>query len=334
MKLSIIIPVYNVERYLDECLSSICDQTFRNLEIICVNDGSTDGSLEILRTWEKRDSRITILSTENRGVSMARNLGFEIATGEYIACVDPDDVVEPEMYERLLPIVEDQHLDVLGCGYRPTPYDKKVDYHFCTEQTLTTEQLLSSSNVIQSSNDLCFPWRFIIRRGLLEDNNLRMNAKIRIGEDMIFMMQVVSVAQRIYLTNYAPYHYRTTNMNSLMHLTEYKDYLESSYAEMYRQKKMVIEKYKWDKYTPISFDLAKYTVMLYLPYLIRNRFLLRGKYSRSDVKEILAMPMFRDAFQVIGFRNIFTNLREYIFYLAEKFCFMPLVMLPLKKSSK
>lgn len=97
-KVSIIVPVYNVENYLRKCLDSLINQTLKNIEIICINDGSTDNSLSILEEYASKDERIIVINQENAGVSSARNRGLEIATGEYIAFVDADDSVTPDCF--------------------------------------------------------------------------------------------------------------------------------------------------------------------------------------------------------------------------------------------
>ena len=100
-KISIIIPVYNVEKYLEQCLKSVINQTFKDIEIICINDGSTDNSLEILEAFQKQDERIKIINKQNEGQGIARNEGLKVAKGEYISFIDPDDWVAQGMYEFL-----------------------------------------------------------------------------------------------------------------------------------------------------------------------------------------------------------------------------------------
>ena len=90
-KISVIVPVYNVENYLDGCLESLVAQTYQDIEIVCVNDGSTDGSREKLRQWAERDGRVRVIHQSNAGVSAARNAGIEAATGEFVCFLDPDD---------------------------------------------------------------------------------------------------------------------------------------------------------------------------------------------------------------------------------------------------
>ncbi len=110
-KISVIIPIFNVEDYLEECLGSVLNQTLEDIEIICINDGSTDGSLEILNSMS--DERITIIDQENRGLSAARNVGIKHATGEYICFVDSDDYLEPTALEQTYAIAKDKSLDML-----------------------------------------------------------------------------------------------------------------------------------------------------------------------------------------------------------------------------
>ena len=104
--ISVIIPVYNVEAQLDKCIQSVLTNTYSRLEIICVNDGSTDGSPEILRKWQARDPRIIVVSHENRGLPEARNSGLEVMTGDYTAFIDADDWVHPQYFQSMLDCME------------------------------------------------------------------------------------------------------------------------------------------------------------------------------------------------------------------------------------
>lgn len=109
-KVSIIIPVYNMEKYLEECLDSVTNQTYRNLQIILVNDGSKDKSLEIMKEYAKKDNRIICISQENAGPGMARNKGLEYAEGKYISFIDGDDTVTPDFIEKLITIIKEDDL--------------------------------------------------------------------------------------------------------------------------------------------------------------------------------------------------------------------------------
>ena len=98
--ITVIIPIYNVSKYLKNCLESVINQTYKNLEIICINDGSTDNSLQILKEYKERDERIIIIDKKNAGVSAARNDGIEKASGEYLFCVDGDDYIDEDFFEK------------------------------------------------------------------------------------------------------------------------------------------------------------------------------------------------------------------------------------------
>ena len=116
--ISVIVPVYNVEKYLEKCIDSICNQTYRNLEIILVNDGSTDKSGILCDKFKIKDSRIIVIHKENGGLSDARNAGIDIANGEVLGFVDSDDYIMPEMYEKMLNIMYANDLDIVQCGYK------------------------------------------------------------------------------------------------------------------------------------------------------------------------------------------------------------------------
>ena len=118
MKFSVLVPVYNVEKYLARCLDSILAQTYRDLEIICVNDGSTDNSRNVLDKLSCEDARIRVIHQKNAGASAARNTGINVATGDLITFVDSDDAIEPDMYETLLPYFADKNVDIVHCGYK------------------------------------------------------------------------------------------------------------------------------------------------------------------------------------------------------------------------
>ena len=105
-KVSILVPTYNVSQYLDECMQSLIRQTLKDIEIICINDGSTDNSLEILKSYAAKDNRIKIIDKENGGYGIAMNMGLEQATGEYVGILEPDDYVKLNMYETLYNIAK------------------------------------------------------------------------------------------------------------------------------------------------------------------------------------------------------------------------------------
>ena len=126
--ISVIIPIYNMEKYLGRCLDSILINTYRNLEVICVDDGSKDSSLAILREYAARDSRIIVIAKENGGVSSARNAGLDRMTGECVSFIDPDDLVHPQYFELLLSALEAASAELSICDSRAVE-DKDFPLH-------------------------------------------------------------------------------------------------------------------------------------------------------------------------------------------------------------
>lgn len=143
--ISVIVPIYNVEKYLCRCIESIINQTYKNLQIILVDDGSPDKCGEICDEYAKRDSRIIAIHQENKGVSAARNAGLDIAIGEYVGFVDPDDYIHEEMYKEMLDTLRETNSDLVICGYDYVneqgnvlrPYEEK------DVQTLTQKEYMS-----------------------------------------------------------------------------------------------------------------------------------------------------------------------------------------------
>ena len=125
-KLSIVVPVYNVSQYLDRCVLSLTNQEYDNCEIILVDDGSTDDSGKKCNEWEKKDGRIRVIHKINGGLADARNAGIEIATGDYIAFVDGDDAVLPEMYKKMILEIENNNAEIACCGKQKIYDNNKI----------------------------------------------------------------------------------------------------------------------------------------------------------------------------------------------------------------
>lgn len=203
-KISVIIPVYNVEPYLRRCLDSVIRQTYTNLEIILVDDGSTDGSSEVCDEYKANDSRILVIHKENGGVSSARNAGLDAATGEWIGFVDADDWIEPDMYEYMLGMTQKYGADVVQCGLF---FDEGTESQemFCAE----TECVLSGGaeqlglrDLEQLGNSTC---NKLYRRDIVGD--LVYDFACPMGEDLLFNLQVLQRSSGLVLGAEAKYHY-------------------------------------------------------------------------------------------------------------------------------
>ena len=217
-KFSIIIPVYNVENYLSECLDSIVAQTILDLEIICVNDGTTDQSRKILAEYQRQDDRIRIIDKENGGLSSARNTGLKAATGDYVMFVDSDDFLEPRACERIYYEILEHRPDTIVFGTHIFPY-----YPWPTEwlirnlTTRTTAYYNAGVQALLNENGATpFVWRDCFRREFLTTNELVFDETVRFGEDLIFQFEVFPNAKTIIFISDKLYHYRWSRPDSLM----------------------------------------------------------------------------------------------------------------------
>jgi len=183
-KISVILPIYNVAPYLGRCLDSILQNTYRDLEVICVNDGSTDDSEEILRDYAGKDDRIILVNKENGGVSAARNTGLTHARGEYIAFVDPDDWVHEKYFEVLLNILEDTSADVSLCDLIRTSDENALEL----VKTNCSVQIMDGVDTIATHGLKTFSVRRLIRREVAQGVLFNTNAS---SEDVIYNIELV-----------------------------------------------------------------------------------------------------------------------------------------------
>lgn len=188
MKFSIIVPVYNTEKYIDECIESIIEQSYSNFELIIVNDGSTDRSLDKIENWSKIDDRIIIINQKNNGVSAARNAGLKIANGEWIAFIDSDDYVCKDYLRILYSVIEKEKAD--GVAYSLSNNNVKVSIN-----------ILNKSNAINAciSNKMLggYPWNKLFKKEIIRQYNLRFEEDIDICEDLLFSISYFSKIERI-----------------------------------------------------------------------------------------------------------------------------------------
>ena len=223
MKVSIIIPVYNVEKYLRACLDSICGQTLRDIEIICVNDGSTDNCGNILREYEENDNRITTISQENQGLSCARNAGVVKATGEYIYFMDSDDILDTEALKNLYTRAVVDELDLLlfnttpftdneelaeQCEEKAKYYERQGSY----DAVLTGPQMVAAMK--KNGDYLPAVWIQLTRRAFLLENHLFFIRGV-IHEDNAYTFAVFMASQRVGYDEQAYFRHRLRS-NSIM----------------------------------------------------------------------------------------------------------------------
>ncbi len=203
--ISVIMPVYKVEKYLDTCVQSLVSQSYKNLEIILVDDGSPDRSGELCDRWAEKDPRVRVIHKANSGPSDARNAGLEIATGEFIAYADSDDILHPEMYERLLSVMEQQQADIVECDYREFFDGTEPELPDCSD-AITAYDPESALNVLISGKEFRYlVWNKLYRRRIMGDLRF-LSGKIH--EDVFYVYQVFDLCKKIVKLHCPLYLYR------------------------------------------------------------------------------------------------------------------------------
>ena len=207
--ISIIVPAYNIESYVLRCIQSLLCQTYDNLEIIIVNDGSVDGTGKIIDDAAEKDSRIVVIHKENGGVSSARIAGIQVATGEYIGFVDGDDYVEPEMFEHLLKNAEMYEADISHCGYQMLFPDGHIDYYYNTGRKEELDYLQGLYALVQGRFIEPGLWNKLYRRDIVIgfEKSVLWDSSIHINEDLLMNYILFSKAKKSIYEDISYYHY-------------------------------------------------------------------------------------------------------------------------------
>lgn len=228
-KFSIIIPVYNVENYLSFCLDSVVNQTMLDIEIICINDGSTDNSLEIIQKFAQKDNRIHIINKSNGGLSSARNAGLAIASGEYILFVDSDDMLCENACDVLYREILENKADIIIFGTDIFPQGNNSKERKWLENNLEVERKYYKNDSITAlfaeKASKPFVWNECYRFEILKNNDITFDEEVSYGEDMIFLFEIFPKAYNISYIPNKLYKYRFSREGSLMARgREYKEW--------------------------------------------------------------------------------------------------------------
>lgn len=217
-KVSVIVPVYNVEKYLSTCLLSCINQTLYDIEIVCVNDGSTDNSLSVLEEFARHDNRIKVVNKANGGLSSARNAGIRNSCGEIIMFLDSDDYLAPEACDRVWRETLEEPTDIVIFGAQILPETPRAsDWHYDVLNVRTHRCWDFSPAVLFSEpNAKPFVWRQAFSRKLFEKHGLEFDERVKYGEDMVFQMEIFPHAKNFAFIADQLYYYRWYREGSLM----------------------------------------------------------------------------------------------------------------------
>jgi glycosyltransferase involved in cell wall biosynthesis len=223
---SIIVPIYNVEKYLSKCIESLLGQTMENLEIVLINDGSLDNSLSICYEYAKKDERIRVIDKKNEGVAAARNTGLEEAKGNYIGFVDPDDWIETDMYRSMYQKLIETDSEICFCNYSKddklgsSPRLLKIKKESLNRQEIIDEiiaNMIGIDDLMPKYNYImgCV-WRCLYKKEFIDRYELRFKRGVSIMEDLVFTVEALLKCQTICIDKGVWYHYRR-NPKSALH---------------------------------------------------------------------------------------------------------------------
>lgn len=214
IKVSVIIPIYNSEKYLKQCLDSVINQTLKEIEIIIINDGSTDNSLQIIQEYINKHSNIKLINKQNEGCYKARNIGLETANGEYIAFLDSDDYVEPKIYEKLYLKAKQTNADIVS-----------ADYYILNNNKLKTVKLSSLIKLLEKANNTligaeeiildAIHWSRIFKKRMLFEKNIKFHSDIYMADDAFFHIVTMLNASKIVYIPDVLYTYRISIKGSI-----------------------------------------------------------------------------------------------------------------------
>lgn len=336
-KISIIVPVYNVEKYLKQCLDSIIHQTYNNIEIICVNDGSTDQSLDILKSYAY-DDRIKIVEKTNGGLSDARNAGLKHVTGEYIMFVDSDDWIDVETCEKSIEKMIQNDVDVVMWSYTREYGDKSLkkyifdkDIYFDEEDTkykiyrrlfgLYGEELAHPEN----ADAIITVWGKLYKSDLILNNKIQLVDVRLIGscEDALFNIDVFKHVKSCYFMNEYLYHYRKSNETFT---SNYRQNLKNQWDNLYSYMQNIITQNNLEKsfYDALNNRIALNMIGLGLNVLSsqKNIFSLT-----KDYKEILMSPKINNSINNLKIKDMPIHWKIYFYCLKKRFVILAIIML-------
>lgn len=316
--ISIIMPVYNAEKYLNRSIESVMNQTYKNIEIILVNDGSTDASLTICSNYQKADSRIKLINQKNSGVSAARNRGIDEATGTYIMFIDSDDYIEKNMIEDMVGKITENDIDLVISGIKMN-YIKdgqiiKEENYKLKDNIYTITEMLNAILVDIDLICICGPCCKLYKRNILKDNNIKFTNEFTMGEDTWYNLDYIDACNgKIVTMSNIYYNYMRENPDSLF-TKYYEDYIRIT--EKVYDKFLKLLKRKASNEAVIRYEKS-YIFNLIYANSINFKYNTSHKKKMEDLNYSLNNNIVRNSIKNVKINNV----KEKVFVLLIKYKF-------------
>ena len=334
--ISIIVPVYNVEKYLPACIDSLINQTYRDIEIICVNDGSTDGSLAILEEYARKDNRIKIISRENKGISHSRNEALDIALGEWIMFVDSDDFIDIDTCEKAVKIANEQNADLVLWAYCREFRNESLPKIFIKEATVWEENIhllrqriigpvkeeLKQADTLDSIGTI---WGKLYKSAHIQEGDKIRFAdikKIGSAEDVLFNISYTAKVKKAVYIPEALYHYRKGDS----YTTAYKADLSQKWEELYKE----IEKQITDgKHAEIYREALNNRIALGIIGLGLNEMFAKRSFAakRERIRTLINRDIYIRSIENLPLKYFPIHWKLFFFAVKQRYAWIATLML-------
>lgn len=341
-QVSIIVPVYNVQNYIERCLNSLVNQTFKDIEIITINDGSTDKSLELLNKYAKEDIRVSVIDLGDEGVSYCRNLGIEKANGKYIMFVDSDDWIDSNMVEVMYKKAEENNLDLVMCSYIREFKDRSKEKIFNLPKEIIYKENEVKNELLRKlvgpiKEELSNPelldalgtvWGKLYRVDILKENKLKFVDLKEIGsaEDTLFNIFTFNYLKKVMFLNKPMYHYWRDNPKSVT----------SQYNPKLKEQRKVFFKYISDFIKENNFEqvfeealnnrICTSILGLGLMECSKNN-KINGINKIKNIKNLINEEYIREAYMNLELKYFSIHWRIFYFFIKNKMSFCSYLML-------
>tara|TARA_R110002096_G_scaffold251769_1_gene444696 strand:+ start:780 stop:1754 length:975 start_codon:yes stop_codon:yes gene_type:complete len=306
-KISVIVPIYKVEAYIHKCIDSIINQTYKNIEIILIDDESPDACGKICDEYAKQDERIVVIHQKNKGLSGARNAGLKVATGDYIGFVDSDDWIGLDMYKTMLDILLKHNLDIVECGFNETNRDLYYDKEFKLD--LQIENSITALKRIIKNTQFSV-WRRLYKKSIIKDSNFML---YKTSEDIYFTIDNIIKINKMGVIKFPFYNYRPNPdsiTKSSYNLTRLNDSIAGS---LYIQKTLAFNSDKDFKIIIKNHMLAKF--LLHYKRLNYNSHIDLKYKNRKKIRNLIIQNYF-----ISDQHDLYLKLARYL--SVRSFCFL------------
>lgn len=288
--ISIIIPIYNASQYLNKCIQSIVNQSYKDFECILIDDGSSDGSEIICDQWTQHDNRIRVIHQPNQGVSKARNKGIAEAQGEYIAFIDSDDWIDSNYLNTLLRPIEESNVDLVVCGLQQHYSNETFkNYSYKTGIIHIERQDTKAFTDINKKFLLFGPVIKLYKRTIIQTHNIHFPPEYTYGEDLLFNYNYLEYVKAIYIIDQCLYHYRIIGNGTLSSIKRINQF-EIDYAQWNILKDFFYRKNLWNDYSTSYLYhrlwWCMYDTILSFPERLKGKSI---KYKIQYIKQIVSI---------------------------------------------